>query len=80
MDLKQIQPWILPAATALGAWGGFPQPPKMFRDLVQNEIFQYLMVFVLVWQGGAGQNVRIAAIVVLAMYILVKVHEMMMKM
>ena len=78
MDLANLnlKPWILPAATALGAWGGFPKPPKMFSNLAQNEIVQYLLVFVLVWQGGSGQNIRVAAIVALAMFVLVKALEM----
>lgn len=65
--------WLLPVATALGAWGGFPQPPAFFTKLTQNELFQYAMLFVLLWQGGSGQDVQIAAIVTLAFYILTKV-------
>ena len=48
----------------------------MFSNLAQNEIVQYLLVFVLVWQGGSGQNIRVAAIVALAMFVLVKALEM----
>lgn len=76
MDIQDLQKWILPAATALGAWGGFPKPPKMFQDLAKNEIVQYLLVAVLVWQGGGQQNLRVALILAVAMYILVKGLEM----
>lgn len=72
----ELQKWVLPAATAVGAWGGFPKPPKMFQDLVQNEIVQYLLVAVLVWQGGGQQDLRKALTVAVAMYILVKGLEM----
>lgn len=76
MDLVDLQKWILPAATAVGAWGGFPEPPRMFKNLVKNEIFQYLLVAVLVWQGGGQQNLRVALTIAVAMYLLVKGMEM----
>ena len=54
---------ILPLATAMGAWGGFPEPPAIFRQLSQNKIVQYLMVALLVWQGGGEQDFQMALVV-----------------
>ena len=50
-----LKNYIHPIATVLIAWAiaanGFPQPPQLFKNLVQNELFQYFLVFVLVYQG-----------------------------
>ena len=69
IDMSQ---WILPIATGLGAWGGFPEAPAFFKKLTGNEMFQYLMLFVLLWQGGARQDVKTSAIVTVVFYIVTK--------
>ena len=53
---------ILAVATALGAWGGFPEPPEWFEKYVNTKLAQYSLVFVLLWQGGAGKNYKLAAL------------------
>lgn len=64
---------VLASATAVGAFGGFPEPPKFFTDLVQsNELFRYVLLFVLVWQGGAGQDPKLAALITAAVYAIIK--------
>ena len=60
---------ILALATGIGAYGGFPAAPKCFNKLAQHEIVQWALVFVLLYQGGAGQDVKFAAIVTVAMYV-----------
>lgn len=64
--------WILPIATGLGAFGGFPQAPAIFQELTKNELFQFLMLFVLIWQGGGGQDVAVAGITTLGFFIVMK--------
>lgn len=51
---------LLPFATCIIALGGFPSPPKMWSDMAKNPIFQYVALFVLVWQGGAKGDVSTA--------------------
>lgn len=51
---------LLPFATALGAFGGFPAPPPQFMKLAQYPLFRFFTLFVLIWQGGAGQNANVA--------------------
>jgi len=75
MALKLDQ-YVLPLATAVGAFGGFPKPPALFSRLADNEIFQHLLLFVLIWQGGSGQNARKAAITTLMVYVGTKVLDM----
>lgn len=59
---------ILALATAIGAYGGFPTAPALFRQVASNEIAQWALVFVLVWQGGAGQDHKLALLITAAMY------------
>lgn len=63
---------VLVMATAIGAYGGFPTPPPLFQQLTQNEIVQWGLVFVLCYQGGAGQDVKLAALATVTMYALHK--------
>jgi hypothetical protein len=64
--------WILAFATGIGAYGGFPPAPKAFQNFAQSELAQWFLVFVLLYQGGAGQNVEFALQVTCVMYILHK--------
>tara|TARA_Y100000389_G_scaffold195050_1_gene225875 strand:+ start:22 stop:360 length:339 start_codon:yes stop_codon:yes gene_type:complete len=66
---------ILAIATGLGAWGGFPAPPKGFNRIVSNELVQYALVFVLLMQGGAGKNYKLAGLVTGIMYALHKILD-----
>lgn len=72
MDLipkYSVQQMVLVMATAIGAFGGFPQPPRVFSSLVQNELVQWALVFVLCYQGGSGQDVKMAALATAVMYV-----------
>ena len=62
--------WLLALATGIGAYGGFPKAPKAFEKLAKTELAQWTLVFVLLYQGGAGQDVKFALAVTLAMYAL----------
>ena len=67
------QQLVLAMATAVGAFGGFPEPPQAFNEMVtQNELFRYVLLFILVWQGGAGQDPKLAALITAAMYAIIK--------
>ena len=66
--IKRINPYdsrqiILAFATLIGAFGGFPEPPRQFTELARNEWFRWLMIAVLVFQGAGGQDPRLAAVV-----------------
>lgn len=67
---------IHPLATAVGFMGGFPDPPQEFKDLTQNELFRWLMVFILIWQGGGAQDLQLSALVTGICYLVVKIMEM----
>ena len=47
---------VLAMATMLGAFGGFPEPPKLCLWFAQYPIVQWALVWILIYQGGSGQN------------------------
>ena len=61
--------YVLVVATLLGAFGGMPKAPQVFEKLAENEIVQWALVFVLLYQGGAGQDIKLSLIVTVAAYI-----------
>ncbi|ADO67273.1 hypothetical protein crov240 [Cafeteria roenbergensis virus] len=63
---------VLVLATAVGAYGGFPTPPPIVQQLTQNEMVQWGLVFVLCYQGGSGQDVKLAALATVTMFALHK--------
>lgn len=73
---KSMEPLILPIVTAIGAFGGFPEPPNMFKRIIQNKIVQYFLLFLLIWQGGGGQNWKLSAKVTIVIFILITVINM----
>jgi hypothetical protein len=65
-----LQTLVLVMATAVGAWGGFPTPPPVVASAMQNPMVQWGLVLVLCYQGGAGQDLQLAAMATVAMYAL----------
>ena len=51
---------LLPLGTAMGAFGGFPPAPPIWAKLSAHPAFQFFALFVLIWQGGAGQDVQVS--------------------
>ena len=77
--VKKQQVWkdiIHPLATVLGAWGGFPEPPAFFKRLARNELFQYFLVFALVYQGGGNQEIATSLMVVVGLYLVTKILDL----
>jgi hypothetical protein len=72
-----VTAFIQPLATALIAWAiasnGFPQAPEFFRQLCSMELFQYFLVFVLIYQGGGRQDAGLALMVTLGLYLVTKI-------
>lgn len=73
--------YALSFLTLFGAWGGFPTPPKFFTWLTANVpglryVFQWLMLFVLVYQGGSGQDLILALVTSIAFFVLFEIVKM----
>mgnify|MGYP001329193999 CR=1 FL=1 len=54
---------VLALATAVGAFGGMPPAPAAFNEMAKNELFQYLMLWVLIFQGGGAQDTKFTTLV-----------------
>lgn len=71
--------YMHPLATGLLAWAisanAFPKAPRLFQEFAKNELFRYFLVFVLVYQGGAKQNVGMALMVTVGMFLLSKILD-----
>lgn len=72
LDKYTLNNYILVVATLLGAFGGFPEPPKMFKELTKHDMVKWFLVFVLLYQGGAGQDIQLAAMITGIAYLLYK--------
>lgn len=79
MEYLNVASLTLPLFTATGAFGGMPTPPKLFSDLAKQVWFQWLMVWVLVMQGGGGMDVTLSTITVVVTFIIVRILDMVYK-
>lgn len=61
---------IVATATVIGAWGGFPESPQLFKDLTKHKLVQYMLVFVLLYQGGGGQDIVLSLLITLVFFII----------
>ena len=59
---------VLAAATAVGAYGGLPAAPAAFTELTKNEMVQWFLVFVLIYQGGGAQDHKLTLLMTAAMF------------
>lgn len=70
---KTLMAWLTVMATATGAFGGFPEPPQILQTLASLTIFQWLMVFVLIYQGGGGQDLIFSVAATALTYVIYQV-------
>ena len=55
-SLKHLLTIIGLLGTGIGAFGGMPQPPKLLIKITEIKIVQWLLVYVLIWQGAGGYD------------------------
>lgn len=67
---------ILALATAVGGFGGFPAPPRVFSRLSSSPLVQHALLFTLIWQGGGKQNMKFAAMITVAIFLATQVLDM----
>ena len=75
MDYLSYDALFMPMATAMIAFGGYPDPPQVFKDLVKNEWFRWLLVFVLIFQGRGAGNPELAAVATVVLYLVVQLLD-----
>lgn len=65
-----------PMLTAFTAFSMFPRPPKAYADWIsKHEAIQWLCVFTLCLQGGAGRDPYAAALTTALIYLAFKLIE-----
>lgn len=64
---------IVAFCTLIGAFGGFPDPPPMFRTISQSPFGKWALLWVLVYQGGGQQDLILTSLVVGITYLVVYV-------
>ena len=72
---KNMKNWILAVFTALGAYGGFPDAPQWWKKLAKFQIFQYFVLWVLVYQGGGQEELIWTTVISLVVYILMNTDK-----
>jgi hypothetical protein len=63
---------MLALATGVGAFGGFPAAPPQLVELTKNEMVQWALIYVLLYQGGAKQDPKLAALITAVIFALHK--------
>ena len=62
--------FIVAVMTAIGSMGGFPSPPEFMQKLFHYRFVQYILLGVLIMQGGGGMDLKFT-LKVLALVVLV---------
>lgn len=64
----ELKTLILVMATAIGSYGGMPTPPPVFENLTKALPVQWALVFVLIYQGGGGQDLVLTGLGTVMMF------------
>ena len=60
---------MLAILTGIGAWGGFPNPPEALQKYFEMDAVKYLLLAILIYQGGSGQRMKLAVFVTALFYL-----------
>ena len=67
---------ILNLATAIGAWGGFPDAPAIFTRTVDSyPMLKWVLLSVLIYQGGGEQDFQLAVELTVLIYFVYNILE-----
>ena len=67
---------ILAFSTGLGIIGAYPKPPLMLIEFFnENQFLRWILVFILVWQGGSKQDHKLAVLITATLFALYKSLE-----
>lgn len=71
-----LQEFIYPFATVLLFMGPaiFPEPPRILYGLaMRSPVFQWMLVYILVWQGGAQRDALVSFYITLSAFIVTQI-------
>tara|TARA_B100000795_G_scaffold266027_1_gene248631 strand:- start:557 stop:838 length:282 start_codon:yes stop_codon:yes gene_type:complete len=72
---KSSSAWQVALATALGAYGGFPEAPEWWKTLAKTNAFQFLTLWVLVFQGGGSADYVWTSIITMIVYVFMEITK-----
>tara|TARA_A100001015_G_scaffold48600_1_gene53692 strand:- start:2187 stop:2585 length:399 start_codon:yes stop_codon:yes gene_type:complete len=72
---NQIKKIPLALLTGLGAYGGFPTPPNWFQKMAKFRGFQFIVLWILVFQGGGGESILLTSIVSIFIYLIMEISK-----
>ena len=72
---KPSSAWQLAIATALGAYGGFPEAPEWWQTLSKTNAFQFICLWILVFQGGGGQEYLWTTVITMTVYVFMEITK-----
>ena len=75
MEYLNTDSLMLPLMTGAVAISRWPTN-QFFVELGKYEIYQYLCLFVLIYQGGGGQNLTLSAVATLVFFTVYKILDM----
>jgi len=79
LDNNSSKTIILNLCTAIGAWGGFPDAPAIFTRTVDTyPILRWVLLSVLIYQGGGAQDYQLAVeltVIIYFIYNILKSYE-----
>ena len=64
---------ITAIATLLGVIGGFPKPPKFIIKIITYKPIQWLLVYILLYQGGGDENILFTLIMTFCLFIIYQI-------
>ena len=62
--------WSMAIATALGAYGGFPKAPKWWTELSRFKVFNFFVLWLLVYSKTNGNDYIWAFVIAMIIYLL----------
>ena len=72
---KSRPAWQIAIATALGAYGGFPEAPDWWQELAKTNAFQFITLWILVFQGGGSGEYFWTTVVTMIVYVFMEITK-----
>jgi hypothetical protein len=67
---ENIKKYHVAIFTCIGALGGFPKLPKIIERIFENKLINWLMVYILIYQGGGNENIIVSSVITIILYII----------
>lgn len=66
----------LAVLTGLGAYGGFPQPPRWWKKLSNFKLMNFIVLWILIYQGGGRTHAVLTTVVSIVIFTVMEVSKL----